>query len=337
MSTPILRLESVSLTYPVGRRLPLLPKRHLTAVDSVDLELYERETIGVIGESGCGKSSLGRLLAGVEKPDSGTLYYDGVDVATLDRTARKQMRRSIQVIFQDPSGSLNPRRTVRQIITEPFRIHPDLVTEKGVRAQVDELLDVVGLKAEHASRYPHELSGGQQQRVGIARALAVRPRVIVCDEAVSALDVSVRAQVVNLLRDLQKEFGLSYLFIAHDLHVVRNLAQRVMVMYLGQCVEFGDTRQIYDETAHPYTYALLASAPELRYAGQHRHADLVEGDPPTPLDMPPGCRFRTRCSFATEICHEPPELDSVTESHQVRCVHADEVNSHVRRRTSASA
>lgn len=323
---PILQLEAASVTYALGRPLPFAPQRKLTAVQSVDLALHPQETVGVIGESGCGKSSLGRLLAGLEKPSEGTLYYDGVDVATLDKAGRRQMRRNIQVVFQDPAGSLNPRKTVQQIIEEPFDIHPDLAAERSKADQVRELLGTVGLKQEHAHRYPHELSGGQQQRVGIARALAVRPRVLICDEAVSALDVSVRAQVVNLLRDLQQRFGLAYVFIAHDLQVVRNMCHRVMVMYLGQCVEVGDTAEVYDDTAHPYTQALLAAAPELRYAGEVRHAELVEGDPPSALQPPTGCRFRPRCRFAVEACSSPPPLEDFAEDHQVRCIRAADVN-----------
>lgn len=323
---PIIRLESVSKSYPVGRRLPLAPKRHLRAVDEVDLEIYARQTVGVIGESGCGKSTLGRLLAGLERPTTGTVYFDGRDVSSLDASARREMRRAIQVVFQDPAGSLNPRKTVQEIVGEPFEIHPDLAPPAERHSRVLRLLETVGLQPEHAERRAHELSGGQQQRVGIARALAVRPRLIVCDEAVSALDVSVRAQVVNLLRDLQERFGLSYLFIAHDLQVVRNIAHRVMVMYLGQIVEIGDAQDIYEDTAHPYTNALLAAAPELRYAGQVRSAELVDGDPPTPLDPPQGCRFHTRCAYATATCLQQPALEEFRPGHRAACFYSETVN-----------
>lgn len=323
---PIIRMENVSKTYPVGRRLPFLPKRHLTAVDEVSLEIHARETIGVIGESGCGKSTLGRVLAGLEKPTEGTVYFDGTDVSTLDASQRREMRRSIQVVFQDPAGSLNPRKTVQEIVGEPFEIHPDLAPAEERHSRVLKLLETVGLQPEHAERRPHEISGGQQQRVGIARALAVEPRLIVCDEAVSALDVSVRAQVVNLLRELQEKFGLAYLFIAHDLQVVRNIAHRVMVMYLGQVVEIGDAHEIYEDTAHPYTNALLAAAPELRYAGQVRSAELVDGDPPTPLNPPQGCRFHTRCAYATQECLKQPPLEEFRPGHHAACFYSDTVN-----------
>lgn len=325
-TTSIIRLDSVSVTYNVGRRLPFLPKRHLTAVDHVNFSINPGETVGVIGESGCGKSSLGRILAGLEHPSSGTVYFDGVDVKTLDAQQRKEMRRSIQVVFQDPAGSLNPRKTVQQIVEEPFEIHPDLAPPEHRKSRVKELLETVGLQPEHAERLPHELSGGQQQRVGIARALAVRPRLLICDEAVSALDVSVRAQVVNLLRTLQDEFQLSYLFIAHDLQVVRNIAHRVMVMYLGKIVEIGETRDVYEDTAHPYTNALLAAAPELRYAGQKRTAEMVDGDPPTPLDPPAGCRFNTRCAYATEQCAQEPPLEEFRPGHRAACFYSETVN-----------
>ena len=298
---------------------------HVRAVDGVDLTMHRGETVGLVGESGCGKSTVSKLLVALEKPTDGQILYKGRDVARMSGRALKEYRREVQIIFQDPYASLNPRMTVGDIVSEGWAVHADVAPKKGRLQRTQELLDRVGLNPDYVNRYPHQFSGGQRQRIGIARALALRPEVIVCDEPVSALDVSVQAQVVNLLEDLQDEFGLSYLFIAHDLSVVRHISDRVAVMYLGSVVEEGTDAQVYGSPSHPYTQALLSSVPlhEPHLRGQ-KDRILLQGDVPSPANPPSGCRFRTRCWKAQDICaQEPPALVDRGQGHPSACHFAE--------------
>ncbi|MGI8769715.1 MAG: ABC transporter ATP-binding protein [Propionibacteriaceae bacterium] len=282
---------------------------YVRAVDGVSFDLRAGETLGIVGESGCGKSTLGRLLVHLEKPTRGRLIFDGEDVLTQGARAIRRMRRNIQIVFQDPYTSLDPRKTVGDIVGEPFDIHTDVVPRSGRRARVRELLDLVGLNPEHINRYPHQFSGGQRQRIGIARGLALNPKVIICDEPVSALDVSVQAQVVNLMEKLQDELGLSYVFIAHDLSVVRHISDRVGVMYLGKMVEIGDEDQIYSRPTHPYTQALLSAVPVPDPTKRNSREQIVlVGDVPSPANPPSGCRFHTRCFKAADLCSRSEPL-----------------------------
>jgi len=281
----------------------------IQAVDGVNLDLHRGETLGVVGESGCGKSTLAKLLMALERPTSGSVKINGRDVAKARGAELKRVRRNIQMVMQDPYTSLNPRMTVGDIVGEPFEIHTEVAPKADRRRKVQELLEVVGLNPDHINRYPHQFSGGQRQRIGIARGLALQPEIIVCDEPVSALDVSIQAQVINLLERLQNEFNLAYIFIAHDLSVVRHISDRVAVMYLGKIVELGNDVEIYDRPTHPYTQALLSAVPVPNPDGrEERERIILQGDPPSPANPPSGCRFRTRCWKAQDICAEQEPL-----------------------------
>jgi oligopeptide/dipeptide ABC transporter ATP-binding protein len=299
----ILKAENLVKHYPIKAGVLRRTAGHVKALDGVSFELYKGETLGIVGESGCGKSTLGRMLMRLEEPTGGKLIFDGVDVYAQKGRAMRRLRRDIQIVFQDPYTSLNPRMTVGDIVGEPFEIHTDVLPKRDRRKRVQQLLELVGLNPEHINRYPHQFSGGQRQRIGIARGLALNPKVIICDEPVSALDVSVQAQVVNLLAELQAGLGLAYIFIAHDLSVVRHISDRVGVMYLGKLVELGDEEQIYSRPTHPYTQALLSAVPmpdpTLRNS---REQIVLTGDVPSPANPPAACRFHTRCWKAQEIC-----------------------------------
>lgn len=327
MPESILTVDNVVKHYPVTRGIVFKKTiGHVRAVDGVSLELKAGETLGVVGESGCGKSTLSRVLMNLETVTSGSVRYRGKEISGLRGAELRAMRRQIQLVMQDPYTSLNPRMTVGDLIGEPFEIHTEVAPKGDRRRKVQDLLDVVGLNPEHINRYPHQFSGGQRQRIGIARALALRPEIIVCDEPVSALDVSIQAQVMNLLGQLQKEFGLAYIFIAHDLSVVRHLSDRVAVMYLGKIVETGTEDEIYERPTHPYTQALLSAVPVPDpMVRQTKQIIRLVGDVPSPVNPPSGCRFRTRCWKAQEICasEEPALVERSADPHPSACHFAE--------------
>jgi oligopeptide/dipeptide ABC transporter ATP-binding protein len=321
---PLVEVRDLVKHFPLARGVLLrreLGRVH--AVDGVSLRIARGEALGLVGETGCGKSTLARLVTRLLAPTSGRVIYDGKDITTWSRRELRPLRREVQMIFQDPYSSLNPRRTVGAIVGEPLRIQR-VGTKASRRRRVQELMERVGLNPEHYNRYPHEFSGGQRQRIGIARALITTPKLIVADEPVSALDVSIQAQILNLLKDLQSEFELTYLFIAHDLNVVRHVCDRVAVMYLGKIVELSPVEELYTRPIHPYTAALLSAVPipETRARERLRRRVVLRGDVPSPVAPPPACRFHPRCRYATEICHtvEPPLVDHAN-GHPAACHH----------------
>jgi oligopeptide/dipeptide ABC transporter ATP-binding protein len=323
----LLDVNHVVKHFPITRGVLFRKKTGaVKAVDGVSFQLRRGETLGIVGESGCGKSTLARLLMRLEQPTAGRATLAGRDLFAASGGELRRIRRNMQMVMQDPYTSLNPRMTVGDIIGEPFEIHPEAAPKGSRQRRVQELLDVVGLNPEHINRYPHQFSGGQRQRIGIARALALRPEVIVCDEPVSALDVSIQAQVINLLEELQDELGLSYIFIAHDLSVVRHISDRIAVMYLGRIVEIGTEEEIYERATHPYTQALLSAAPVPDPdAREHRSVIRLSGDVPSPADPPSGCHFRTRCWKAQEICaiQDPHAVLRAADPHPSACHFAE--------------
>jgi oligopeptide transport system ATP-binding protein len=327
----LLQAEHVTKYFPI--RSGILVQRQIAqvhAVDDVSFELRAGETLGLVGESGCGKSTLARCVARLHDLTSGTVVFEGTDISTLSRRQLRPVRRDLQMVFQDPYASLNPRKRVGQIIADPLHIHR-AGSRDQVRHRVAELLELVGLSPEHVNRYPHEFSGGQRQRIGVARALALKPKLVIADEPVSALDVSIRAQVINLLDDLQDELGLTYIIIAHDLGVVRHVSDRIAVMYLGKIVEISPAEELYERPVHPYTEALLSAVPipdpDL---SESRQRIVLEGDVPSPISPPTGCRFHPRCRYATEICTttEPPLIRHGSPGHVAACHHPLDATAH---------
>jgi oligopeptide transport system ATP-binding protein len=316
----LLKVENLVQYFPIRRGVLQKTVGYVHAVDDVSFDVKKGETLGLVGESGCGKTTTGRSILQLYKPTSGKVYFDGINLVELHGEKLRLLRRRIQMIFQDPYASLNPRMTVEEIISEPLKIFK-IIDNSQTRDRVKELLELVRLNPAYIDRYPHEFSGGQRQRIGVARALALNPDLIVCDEPISALDVSVQAQIVNLLEDLQKEMGLTYLFIAHDLSVVRHISNRVAVMYLGVIMELGDRDELYTNPLHPYTKALLSAVPiPDPVIEEKRKRMILEGDVPSPVNPPSGCRFRTRCPIAQEICsQERPAWREIRHGHFAAC------------------
>ncbi|WP_369383463.1 ABC transporter ATP-binding protein [Streptomyces sp. cg36] len=325
MPEPLLKVEGLVKHFPIKKGLFGRQTGAVKAVDGVSFDVRAGETLGVVGESGCGKSTMGRLVTRLLEPTGGKVEFEGNDITHMSAGQMRPLRRDMQMIFQDPYGSLNPRHTIGGIVSTPFRLQ-GVTPEGGVKKEVQRLMALVGLNPEHYNRYPHEFSGGQRQRIGIARALALNPKLVVADEPVSALDVSIQAQVVNLLDDLQTELGLTYVIIAHDLSVIRHVSDRIAVMYLGKIVELADRKSLYSAPMHPYTKALLSAVPvpDPKRKGVKSERILLKGDVPSPISPPSGCRFHTRCWKATEVCktQEPP-LIALKTGHQVACHHPE--------------
>lgn len=314
----LLQVQNLKQYFPIKKGILGRSINYIKAVDDISFTIYEKETVSIVGESGCGKSTTGRAILRLDEATSGKIIFQDKDLLELNNSAMRKVRKDLQVIFQDPFASLNPRQTVGSILEEAIAIQN--VCPKGERmAKVIELLGKVGLPPDAVKRYPHEFSGGQRQRIGIARALAVNPKLIICDEAVSALDVSVQAQVLNLLKQLQQQYGLTYLFISHDLAVVRHISDRIIVMYLGTIVEIADKHSLFNNPQHPYTKALLSAIPAIS-AGTKKERIELKGDLPSPLNPPKGCRFHTRCPYAIEKCAtQQPSFQSISEGHKVAC------------------
>ncbi|EST28229.1 hypothetical protein N566_23000 [Streptomycetaceae bacterium MP113-05] len=323
----LLRVSGLKKHFPITKGLFKRQVGAVRAVDGIDFDVRSGETLGVVGESGCGKSTMGRLITRLLEPTGGQVEFEGRDITHLGTAGMRPLRRDVQMIFQDPYSSLNPRHTVGAIVSAPFKLQ-GVKPDGGLKAEVQRILSVVGLNPEHYNRYPHEFSGGQRQRIGIARALALNPKLVVADEPVSALDVSIQAQVVNLLDDLQDELGLTYVIIAHDLSVIRHVSDRIAVMYLGKIVELTDRKSLYQSPMHPYTRALLSAVPVPDPRGRARRGEdriLLQGDVPSPIKPPTGCRFHTRCWKATRVCKvEEPPLLALRTGHQVACHHPED-------------
>ncbi|AQS56446.1 ABC transporter ATP-binding protein [Novibacillus thermophilus] len=322
---PILDVVNLVTSFPIKGGILKRKVGEVQAVSKVSFKIYQGETLGLVGESGCGKSTVARTIVGLEKSESGHIYFNGLDLTKLSNRRMRKVRKDIQFIFQDPFASLHPKMTVKELIQEPWEVHPEVVDRSDWDKEVMRLMEMVGLNPASRYNYAHQFSGGQCQRICIARALALRPKLIICDEAVSALDVSIQAQILNLLQDLQKELGLAYLFISHDLSVVRHICDRICVMYLGKIVEFGDRDQIFHSPSHPYTQALLSAVPVPEpWNIVERKEFILEGDIPSPANPPSGCRFRTRCWKAQEICKlEDPPLNEQEEGHASACHFAE--------------
>ncbi|HIT36117.1 MAG TPA: dipeptide ABC transporter ATP-binding protein [Candidatus Faecousia intestinavium] len=314
MSEILLHVENLKKYFPTNEK-----DKFVKAVDNISFDIYKGETLGVVGESGCGKSTTGRLVLNLITPTEGVVEFKGQDLTKLSRRQMRSMRRQMQIIFQDPYASLDPRKTVMQILAEPFQIHNPEMSREEIQQKVADLVKCVGLRPEHVYRYPHEFSGGQRQRVGIARAIALNPEFVVCDEPVSALDVSIQAQVINLMQDIKKEFNLTYMFISHDLRIIKHFCDRVMVMYLGNVVEIGTKEAVYEKRRHPYTQALLSAIPNVKAKGPQERI-LLTGDIPSPVNPPSGCPFHPRCRYCTERCKtEKPQLRTMADGTQVAC------------------
>ncbi|MBU5594046.1 dipeptide ABC transporter ATP-binding protein [Amphibacillus sp. MSJ-3] len=329
MAKELLKVTDLKQYFPIKGGMLGRTINHVKAVDGVSFTVHEGETVSIVGESGCGKSTTGRAILRLDEPTSGEVEFDGEDLLSLSKREMRKKRKDLQIIFQDPYASINPRQTVRQILEEALTIQ-NVVPKEERSKKIAELMDVVGLGAHQADRFPHEFSGGQRQRIGIARALSVDPKLIIADEAVSALDVSIQAQVINLLKKLQREFNLTYLFISHDLGVVRHISDRVIVMYLGKIVEIGDKTSIFENPQHPYTKALLSAIPVPDPEPEAKKERIIlQGDVPSPIDPPSGCRFHTRCPFATEKCKlvEPTlrSEDYMKEGHSAACHYIEEI------------
>lgn len=320
MNNPyLLETKNLKKYFPAG------PGMTLHALDGINLRIRPGRTLGVVGESGCGKSTLGRTILRLTEPTEGQIFLNGQEITDLSQSQLRKLRTKMQLVFQDPYASLNPRMTVEDSIAEPMLVNRMFRTKAETYGRVDELMETVGLAPRNASLFPHEISGGLRQRVGIARALATNPEFIVCDEPVSALDVSIQAQILNLLMDLQDQFGMSYLFITHDLSVVKHISHDIAVMYLGQCVESGTTEEIFRHPAHPYTKALLASIPTPSLATREKEPQIIRGEVASPINPAPGCRFAARCPYATDACREPQQEREIREGHFVMCCRAEEL------------